>query len=201
MLAQVIAGTEPGLWERATRHSFLREVGQGRGRFFGVWLAQDALFVSDLIVFQSRLIARAPRSSQAMIAEGVVGLLAELDWFDRQAGLLGVSLTVEPLTATRAYRALLRQLDAEPYPRAMVALWLLERIYLEAWRYAGSCGSAGPYAAAVAHWTDPGFVSYVADLEDRAGAAGQELNGAVQDIVSAVLACEADFWDMARDGA
>ena len=201
VLAEGIEDKQPDLWNRATRHPFLREVGQGRAKFFGVWLAQDALFVADLIVFQSRLVARAPRSSQAVIAEGVVGLIAELDWFDQQADVLGVSLTVEPMKATCAYRAFLHELDTEAYPRAMVALWLLERVYLEAWRYAGSCGSAGPHAAAVAHWTDPAFVRYVTALEDRASAAAQELNGDVQDIGRAVLACEVDFWDMAQDPA
>ena len=93
----------------------------------GVWLAQDALFVADLVAFQARLVARAPRSAQGLLAQGVVGLVAEL--------------------------------------------WVMERIYLEAWRYAGTFGAAGPYAAAVAHWTGPVFATYVAGLQELAESA------------------------------
>jgi formylaminopyrimidine deformylase / aminopyrimidine aminohydrolase len=190
-------------WDAATRHPFLRAVGEGTASTFGVWLAQDALFVADLVVFQARLVARAPRSAQGVLAQGVVGLVAELDWFDIQAASLGVNLEVAPMRATRDYQALLSELDEERYARAVVGLWVLERVYLEAWRYAASYGRAGPYAAAVANWTDPAFASYVAALEELADAAlAQEADDAVKDVVRAVLAHEVAFWDMAeqRDG-
>jgi hypothetical protein len=96
------------------------------------------------IWFQARLVARAPRSAQAVLAQGVVGLVAELDWFDIEAASLGVSLEVAPMRATRDYQALLSELDEERYARAVVGLWVLERVYLEAWRYAASYGGAGP---------------------------------------------------------
>ena len=190
-------------WDAATRHPFLRAVGEGTASTFGVWLAQDALFVADLVAFQARLVARAPRSAQGVLAQGVVGLVAELDWFDIQAASLGVSLKVPPMQATRDYQALLSELDQERYARAVVGLWVLERVYLEAWRYAASYGGTGPYAAAVEHWTDPAFASYVAALEELAEAAlTQETDDAVEDVVGAVLAHEVAFWDMAeqRDG-
>jgi thiaminase/transcriptional activator TenA len=107
------------------------------------------------------------------------------------------------MCATRDYQALLSELDEERFARAVVGLWVLERVYLEAWRYAASYGGAGPYAAVVAHWTDPAFASYVAALEELADAAlAQETDDAVEDVVGAVLAHEVAFWDMAeqRDG-
>jgi formylaminopyrimidine deformylase / aminopyrimidine aminohydrolase len=197
VLSKKIESLEPELWERATRHPFLRAVGEGTTHSFGVWLAQDALFVADLIKFQSRLVARAPRLAQAVIAQGVVALIAELDWFDAQAASLGVTLQVEPLEATAAYAAYLHELDTQPYPRAVVGLWLLERVYLDAWRYAESCGAAGPYAAAVAHWTEPAYVSYVVALEEIAEAAVSEFEGSVEDVARSVLTHEVAFWDMA----
>jgi formylaminopyrimidine deformylase / aminopyrimidine aminohydrolase len=115
-------------WDAATRHPFLRAVGEGTASTFGVWLAQDALFVADLVAFQARLVARAPRSAQGVLAQGVVGLVAELDWFDIQAASLGVSLEVAPMRATRDYQALLSGLDEERYARAVVGLWVLERV-------------------------------------------------------------------------
>lgn len=188
-------------WEAATRHPFLRAVGDGSSTAFGVWLAQDALFVADLVAFQARLVARAPRPAQQVLAQGVVGLLAELDWFDTQASSFGVSFDVAPGPGTLAYRTLLSRLDGEPYARAVVGLWVLERVYLEAWRYAASNGShegSGRYAAAVEHWTDPAFASYVAALEALAGAAlDQGTDDAVEDLVVTVLEHETAFWAMA----
>ena len=189
-------------WEVATRHPFLRSVGEGTSTSFGVWLAQDALFVADLVAFQARLVARAPRLAQGLLAQGVVGLVAELDWFDAQGASLGVSLDVSPRRATRDYRALLYRLDEERYPRAVVGLWVLERVYLEAWRYAETCGAAGPYAEAVAHWTDPTFAVYVAGLEALADAAyAEEPGDGLEDVVQLVLAQEVAFWDMAEQGS
>jgi formylaminopyrimidine deformylase / aminopyrimidine aminohydrolase len=106
---------------------------------------------------------------------------------------------VAPMRATRDYQALLSELDEERYARAVVGLWVLERVYLEAWRYAASYGRTGPYAAAVAHWTDTAFASSVTALEELAEAAlAQETDDAVEDVVGAVLAHELAFWDMAE---
>lgn len=204
MVVGVLAAAllETPQWEIATQHPFLRAVGEGTASTFGVWLAQDALFVADLVAFQARLVARAPRSAQGLLAQGVVGLVAELDWFDVQAASLAVSLDVAPMRATRDYRALLSRLDGERYPRAVIGLWVLERVYLESWRYAGTCGAAGPYTAAVAHWTDPIFARYVAGLEELANAAlADETNDAVEDVMRMVLAQEVAFWDMAGQEA
>ena len=56
---------------------------------FDRWLGQDALFVGDLLTFQARLLARAPRPAQAVLAGGCVALVAELDWFEVQAARRG----------------------------------------------------------------------------------------------------------------
>lgn len=75
-------------------------------------------------------------------------------------------------------------------------------MYLDAWRYAATFGAAGPYAAAVAHWTDPMFARYVAGLEELAEAAYAQGNDeAVEDVMRMVLAQEVAFWDMAGQGA
>lgn len=194
-----VADLEPALWERATRHPFLRDVGRGRVDNFEVWLGQDVVFVADLIIFQARLVARAPRPAQRVLAAGVVGLIAELDWFDELATTSGVALPAELLAPTRRYRELLQDLDQQPYAHAVAALWLLERVYLEGWRYAASCGAGGPYAAALAHWTDPDFARYVAALEEltqdprHGGTAPAAL-------LRQVLQAEAAFWDMTGSG-
>jgi hypothetical protein len=65
-----------------------------------------------------------------------VALVEELDWFDRLAADRGLDLAAAPLPATLAYRELLLRLDAAPYPDALGCLEVVERVYLEAWRWA-----------------------------------------------------------------
>lgn len=179
-------------WDRATRHPFLDAVRDGTaGEAFDTWLAQDALFVADLLRFQARLVGRAPRPAQGVLAGGVVALVEELDWFEAQAALRGTDLDVAPLPATTAYARLLDRLDEAPYPVAVTALWALERVYLLAWQHAAPGG--GRFAAYVEHWTAPGFATYV----DGLGTAADEA-GAPGDAVPEVLALEAAFWDAAQ---
>ena len=154
------------------------------------WLAQDAIFVADLLVFQARLLARAPRSDQAVLAGGLVALVEELDWFEQLAEARGLDLGAQPLPATLAYRALLERLDAAPYADAVGCLEVVERVYLEAWRSA--LPGAPAYAELVEHWTTAGFAAYV----DALGAAADRAGTADEELVAEVLRHEAMFWAM-----
>jgi formylaminopyrimidine deformylase / aminopyrimidine aminohydrolase len=188
----------PGPWAAATRSPFLDAVRDGTlpTAALDTWLAQDALFVADLLAFQARLVARAPRAAQAVLVGGVVALLDELAWFDELAARRGLDLAAAPLPATRDYAALLRRLDAAPYAGAVAALWVLERVYLDAWTSA--LPGAPAHAGLVAHWTTPEFAGYVTalgELADRAGSEGR----ADEDLLRDVLRQEAAFWAMALD--
>ena len=179
------------LWTAATRHPFLDAVREGtiRDLAFDRWLGQDALFVGDLLTFQARLLARAPRPAQAVLAGGCLALVEELDWFEVQAARRGLDLGQPALPATLAYGELLRRLDAKPYEAAVTALWVLERVYLLAWASAAS--STSPFREFVEHWAAPGFEGYVDALGELAILDGQD------DLVGDVLSHEVAFWDMA----
>ena len=185
-----------GAWQRATRHPFLDGVREGTVPLaaFDTWLVQDARFVADLLRFQARLLARAPRSAQAVLAGGAVALVDELGWFEEQAAVRGLDLDAAPLPPTAAYAALLDRLDAADVPTALVALWVLERVYLEAW--SGAAPGAPEYQPFVAHWTTPGFAAYVAALEQAADSLGGG-SAEVDAVVAEVLEAERAFWDMA----
>jgi thiaminase/transcriptional activator TenA len=187
----IVRGVLEPLWAAATRHPFLDAVREGTitDLAFDRWLGQDALFVGDLLSFQARLLARAPRSAQAVLAQGCVALVAELDWFDVQAARRGIDLGQPALPATLAYRELLLRLDSAPYHAAVTALWVLERVYLLAWGSAAP--GASPFTEFVEHWTAPGFAGYVDALGDLATADGPV------DLVRDVLRYEVAFWDMA----
>ena len=184
----------PGRWAAATRHPFLAAVRDGTlpDPALDTWLAQDALFVADLLAFQARLLARAPREAQMVLAGGCVALVEELAWFDELAERRGLRLDAAPRPATLAYRALLARLDAAPYPHAVAALWVVERVYLDAW--SGAAPAGGPHAELVEHWTAPGFDAYVAGLQRLADATPLEDVAALLD---EVLDAETAFWDMA----
>ena len=179
------------LWTAATRHPFLDAVRDGTitDAAFDRWLCQDALFVADLLIFQSRLLARAPRIAQRVLAGGCLALVAELDWFEEQAVRRGTDLHADPLPATLAYRALLQRLDSEPFDAAVTALWVIERVYLLSWLSAAP--AAAPLDEFVDHWTTPDFAGYVDEL--GALASPDTYGGEVR----AVLELEVAFWDMA----
>lgn len=191
----------PQAWREAIQHPFLKAVREGTlpAGAFEAWLTQDYLFVADLLVFQARLLARAPRTAQAVLAGGLVAIEAELSWFEEQAARRGLELEASRHPMTREYRDFLVGHENEPYAAGITALWALERAYLEAWR------SAAPghpdYREFVEHWTSPEFADYVADLEKvtdyslRSGSE-EELRRAEAAFL-AVARLEKDFWHMA----
>ncbi|MGY1666877.1 thiaminase II/PqqC family protein [Geodermatophilus sp. SYSU D00696] len=183
-----------GAWGRATRHPFLDAVRDGTlpPAAFDTWLVQDAHFLADLLRFQARLLARAPRPAQGVLAGGCVALVEELDWFARVADGRGLDLAAPRLPETIAYGDLLYRLDAADVGTALTALWAVERAYLDAWRSARP--GVEPYREFVEHWTVPGFASYVAGLETAADAAGPPDEA----VFLEVAAAEAAFWGMAR---
>jgi thiaminase/transcriptional activator TenA len=182
-----------GDWARATRHPFLAAVRDGTlpDGAFDTWLVQDALFVGDLLTFQARLLARAPRPAQAVLAAGAVSLVAELDWFEDRAAARGLDLAAAPRPATAAYAALLQRLDSADVGGALTALWTIERTYLDAWSYAAP--GAPALREFVEHWTAPGFGGYVADLAAAADAVGPPDAAVFTEVVAAEVA----FWDTA----
>ncbi|TFV55912.1 TenA family transcriptional regulator [Geodermatophilus sp. DF01-2] len=188
----------PDAWQRATRHPFLDAVRDGTipVAAFDTWLVQDVRFVADLLRFQSRLLARAPRPAQAVLAGGLVALVDELAWFEEQAAARGLDLAAPALPATTGYAGLLGRLDAADVGTALTALWTVERTYLDAWSAARP--GAPEYREFVEHWTQPGFAGYVAGLEAAAdGVPAPDADATFTEVVAA----ETAFWDMAMEAA
>ncbi len=189
----------PGAWRGASRHPLLDAVCEctlATGAF-ETWLAQDHLFIADLLVFQSRLLARAPRSDRAMLAGGLVTVEAELGWFEEKAGECGIKLETPRHPMTAAYRGFLIALEHDSYAAGITALWALERAYLEAWRRAAP--GHPDYREFVEHCTTPEFADYVVGLEKAANSAldsGGEVER-TEAAFSEVAQLERDFWAMA----
>lgn len=188
-------------WQEATWYPFLDAVREGSlpTGAFEAWLNQDYLFVADLLPFRSRLLARAPCPNQAVLADGLVRLEAELGWFEEKAEECGLKLEPSRHPATSEYRDFLIGLENEHYTLGMSALWTLERAYLEAWR------SAKPghpdYRELVERWTAPEFADYVAELERATNFALRSGDEGEREWAEAaflgVARLERDFWEMA----
>lgn len=201
MNAQDLLSRNPEAWREATHHPFLDGVREGNlpAGAFESWLEQDYLFAADLLVFQSRLLARSPRRDQAVLAGGLTAVEAELGWFEEKAKERDLQLETRRHPTTAAYRDFLFGLEDEPYPVATTALWALERAYLEAWR------SAAPgdtnYREFVEHWTTQEFADYVAGLEATADSSLETADEKERERAAAVFleVCrlERDFWEMA----
>ena len=61
---------------------------------------------------------------------------------------------------------------------ALTALWVLERVYLEAWT--GAVPGAPAFREFVEHWTEPAFAGYVESLAAAADAALHSAGGTEQ---------------------
>jgi thiaminase/transcriptional activator TenA len=181
-------------WLGATAHPFLAAVRDGSVPVaaFDTWLAQDARFVADLLRFQARLLARAPRPAWPVLAAGLVSLVEELAWFEEQAVVRGLEPAAPALPATAAYADLLARLDEADVGTALTALWAIERSYLDAWSTASP--GAPEYREFVEHWTLPGFAGYVTGLAAAADAGGGGTDDAA---FLELVAAETAFWDMA----
>ena len=191
-------------WREATQHPFLEAVGEGtfpEGSFES-WMAQDYIFASDLLVFQSRLLAQTPRPAQAVVAGGLVAVEAELGWFEEKAAGRGLDLETSRHPTTAAYRDLMMALDRAPYLVAITALWAIEQAYLEAWQ--GAAPGHPDHREFVEHWTTQEFEEYVAGLRTAAGAALRAADEGKQKQAEAtfleVARLERDFWEMAWSG-
>ncbi len=185
-------------WRPAT-HPFLDAVRDGTVPVaaFDTWLVQGSRFVTDLLRFRARLLARASRQAQAVLAGGLVG---EFAWSEEQAAVRGRDLEAVAMAATAAHAGLLGRLDAADVGAAPTALRTTERTHLDAW-WATRPG-APEYREFVDHWTLPGFTGHVAGCVAGLEAAADGVPAPDPDAVFAeVVAAEVASWDMALDSA
>ena len=202
MVVADLPARDPAGWASATRHPFLTAVREGTlpEAAFTAWLVQDYRFVTDLLRFQARLLARAPRAAQPVLANGVVALVDELAWFEQHADKRGLDLSAPPLPATVGYAELLERLDGADVAVALAMLWVMERVYLDAWSY--SAPGAPAYREFIDHWTTPQFGRYVAALATAAEEA-LERAGDPSDVsrwFAEIIHAESTFWEVAWTG-
>jgi hypothetical protein len=89
-------------------------------------------------------LAGAPIADIGLLAGGVVATVGELSWFEEVAARRSVALDAPMHPTTRAYCDFLLALSYAVYPAQIIAIWALERTYLEGWEGHPSGCSALP---------------------------------------------------------
>ncbi|HZR39492.1 MAG TPA: hypothetical protein VFB12_05205 [Ktedonobacteraceae bacterium] len=190
-------------WQAATRHPFLDAVRDGTlaPQSFATWLVQDYLFVKDEFAVQAHLLPSTPRCAQNLLIRNAAALEAELTWFEAHAKELNLSLSTLPHPVTAAYGTFMRTFEQLPFAAAMTATWAIELAYLQAWQSA--LPGQPMYREYIERWTNPGFASFVKELE-QASAYALEVGGVDNEAEEAFLKVaelERKFWEMAWSGA
>lgn len=191
----------PDEWTTATVHPFLQGVQDGTlaEEAFFTWLAQDYHFAGTLLDSQCLILMKAPRADQSLLIGGLIALEDELSWFEANAGVFNIDLSVAVLPTNQAYRDFLLALQYKSYAAQITCLWALERVYYDAWSSALPCQPK--YQEFVERWSTAGFKAYVDALEASVNKALAEAT--VEQRKEAelyfkwTLLYEKKFWDMA----
>jgi thiaminase len=192
-------------WHEATHHPFLDGIRTGAlaAVALDTWLVQDHAFADALLRFQARVLARAPRTDQLPLAQGLTALAEELIWFEGVASARFLPLDAPLQPACRAYNdaldGLVTRAEPAPYAALITTVWAVERAYLDAWL--GTRPGAPAFREFVERWTVDPFQAYVDALAmaaDRAlAAAAPEARRAAESAFLAVARHERAFWQMA----
>lgn len=168
-LTTILMNNSPGQFQAATQHPFLRLAGLGHlpKHVLSRWLSQDRLYAQAYVGFIGSLLSRIDlphpyvhdQSTSLrwrianMLTSALTNIHRELNFFATTARNYGLDLetpapnspsfTADP--ATMQYIELFRAFWTDPTMsllEGMVVLWATETVYLRAWTYAASFGTA-----------------------------------------------------------
>ena len=179
-------------WERAVRHRFVDELGDGtlERAVFQRYLLQDYVFVNAFASLLGSTVAKAPTmASKAPLAKFLADVTSqENDYFLRSFEALGVPLNQweneKPSQATMGFQNLIQEAtsDACHYGEALSTLLAAEWSYLT---WATSLGTRRPEAFYFAEWIDlhaiPEFQKFVGWLREETDRVGAEADLALQE--------------------
>lgn len=191
-------------WQSATHHPFLEQVKDGTlpMEAFSTWLGQDYHFAGTLLDSQCFVLQEAPRVDHNLLIGGLFALDSELSWFEANAAVYNIDLTLPVLPTCRKYNDFLLALQHKSYPVQITCIWALELAYFDSWSTA--LPGAPKYKEFIDRWTSDAFKDYVDGLEiavNRALAKASKAERAEAEIYFLwVVRYEKDFWDMALSG-
>lgn len=185
-----------GGWALLVEQPFLRRLRQGQvsGRVFERWLVQERHLYQGLLGLQAWLLKQAPQQHRMILVNALMVTVEELDWLHE----LEADEPVHP--ARQTYLDFLARLEEQPYQIGIVALWVRQRSFLDAWlSVRASEGLAGEVSE---HWLAPEAQALLHDLGSLALEATAYLEPKeVEYWIAKVLQHEQHAWEMALEFA
>lgn len=186
-----------GGWALLVEQPFLRRLRQGRvsRQVFERWLVQERYLYQGLLGLQAWLLKQAPQQHRMILVNALMVTVEELDWLHE------IEAADQPIhPARQTYLDFLARLEEQPYQIGIVALWVRQRSFLDAWQSVGALdGLAGEFGE---HWLAPEAQALLHDLGSLALEATDCLEPKeVEYWIAKVLQQEQYAWEMALEFA
>lgn len=123
------------------------------------WLEQCHHWDEGLLHFLTCLLRKAPQTHRRVLALAIQAIVEEIDVL-RADEELDFAAPMHP--SRREYLEFLRELEAQPYPVAMVMHWVLYRVFFDTWFAARP--QEGPLAEFSELWSTPELQALQRDL-------------------------------------
>ena len=199
------------IYLKSSQHAFLTKLGESTLDPVALerFLNQDRVFALGYSKWLGIIAGRIPLLNNSNIVEdedvkllhlmsfAISNGLREVNMFPNTLKSLG--LKYESVDANAACHDYIKYLYSLPNnDEAMVALWALEKVYLDGWGYAKSLAKDSPYAELLNNWTAPSFVQFVdIDLKYQVERIKTNDISKFNDIFAKVCQLEIAFWESA----
>ncbi|MBI5812757.1 MAG: hypothetical protein HZB27_09425 [Meiothermus silvanus] len=157
------------------------------------WLEQCHYWDEGLLRFLTRLLRKAPQPHRRVLALAIQAIVEEIDVL-RADEELDLSAPIHP--SRQEYLNFLQELEAQPYPVAMVMHWVLYRVFFDTWFSAKP--QDGPLAEFSELWSTPELQALQRDLSGLAVEMMAQADPAELDrLIERALELERQSWKMA----
>lgn len=157
------------------------------------WLEQCHHWDEGLLRFLVHLLRKAPQPHRRVLALAIQAAVEEIDVL-RADEELDFSAPIHP--SRQEYLDFLRELEAQPYPVAIVMHWVVYRVFLDTWFWANP--QEGPLAECSELWSTPELQALQRDLSGLAVEMVAQADPAELDrLIKRVLELERQSWKMA----
>jgi thiaminase len=203
-----LVGANQPAWQAMARHPFVLGLAGGTlpDAAWRAWVQQDRVFVLEERRFAGALRAHGlPPALDRLCDQLDEALTREAAAFAAEAQRLGFAADAQPWPVCLGYTAYLLEAARDGLLEGLVALFGVERAYLDTWTAVRASSPPGSrYHAWVENWTSEEFRAFVREvgrqLDELAGAPPPALAARLQTRFARVARFELAFWEMAWKG-
>ncbi|HZD02912.1 MAG TPA: hypothetical protein VFA46_22790 [Actinomycetes bacterium] len=204
---RLVAANQP-TWQAMAAHPFVLGLASGTlpETAWRAWVQQDRVFVLEERRVVGALRAQGLPPALERLCDQLDGALArEAAAFAAEAERLGVAADTEPWPVCLGYTSYLLEAARNGLLEGLVALFGVERAYLDTWTAVQASSPPGSrYHAWVENWTSEEFRAFVGELgaqvDELAGSPPPALAARLRTRLARVARFELAFWEMAWRG-